>query len=72
MRIPTVGSPAVTFCGSEGCLGQITVRGPGEKVAKSFSASGGRLHVTRGSMDISAIWTIRGLSCGLPLARKIL
>lgn len=67
----TVSRPAEVTEGMQSAFGKIMVNGPGQKCrAKSRADSG----ISRAALErawTSWIWTIKGLSCGRPLASKI-
>ena len=72
-RIATVSSPAETSFGITSDFFIIIVSGPGQNASASFFAVSG-IFVTRLSLSISEksqMWTISGLSPGLPFALKI-
>ncbi len=67
-RTATVSRPPVVSLGTRAALGRIMVRGPGQKASPSRLAASGTLSATRPMSAHLQIWTIRGLSEGLPLA----
>ena len=70
-RMPTVSSPAETSSGMQAALGKMMVNGPGQNASASLRALSGTIRASVESCSLSAMCTIRGLSCGRPLARKI-
>ena len=64
--------PIVVASGTMGFRFRIMVRGPGQNFRASVYASGGTSSQYRGSHWGPGIWMMRGLSCGRPLASKIL
>ena len=71
IRIATVSNPPVALSGTVGFFGNTTVILPGIKASIIFFASGGTDDASNKTSFLSAIWAMRGLSCGLPLATKI-
>lgn len=66
-RNPTVGNPAVTMPGMEGCLGTTIVRGPGQNARASFSAFSGHTAASARAAAASFTCTMSGLDAGRPL-----
>ena len=66
--IATVSSPPVVSFGTISFLLNIIVIGPGQNLSISFSAIGGISEASSATSARSAMWTIRGLSDGLPFA----
>ena len=67
----TVSRPAVTESGTRADFFRTRVRGPGQNASASFLAAGGTSRARASRSHREAIWTMRGLSPGLPLAAKI-
>ncbi len=70
-RIATVSSPALTSSGIKSLFGNIIVKGPGQNFSAHFFAESGMFLTSGGSIEISLICTISGLSCGRPLAANM-
>ena len=71
MRIATVSRPVVTRSGTLSDFFNTNVKGPGQKRAASFSASGGTSLASLYRSSIFSICTIRGSSSGRFLASKM-
>ena len=69
--IATVPSPPVIDSGTMSDFFNIIVRGPGQNLSASLTASSGTSLASLYTASISAIWTISGLSDGLPFAAYI-
>ena len=70
-RTATVSRPAVTTSGILSDFGTMRVIGPGQKASIKAWAIGESPFVSASISSFSAIWRIRGLSAGRPLAAKI-
>ena len=68
MRMPTVSSPPVMLSGTAAVRFMMSVIGPGQNAASSFSAISGTSAAMVSSMERSAIWRMSGLSEGRPFA----
>ena len=71
-RIATVESPALTSSGIISDFGITIVSGPGQNFSASFFALSENSATSISICLISEIWTISGLSIGLPFALNIL
>ncbi|MBP2001833.1 hypothetical protein J2Z69_002889 [Paenibacillus shirakamiensis] len=72
MRTATVDSPAVTLGDTApGRTGSTKVKGPGQKASIRRLAVSWTSSTRSFSCDRSEMWTMRGLSEGLPFATKI-
>ena len=67
----TVSKPPVVPYGTHSAFGKIMVKGPGQNRSASSSAASGISLTIPPRSAISAIWRIRGLSEGRPLASYI-
>ena len=63
-----MSSPPVVSRGTASAFGSIMVRGPGQKASAILTASSGNLRTILWMSRKRQMWTIRGLSEGLPLA----
>ena len=67
----TVSSPPVVVCGTTSFLLSMMVSGPGQNASMSFFVSSLTVSASSYTLDVSAIWTMSGLSDGRPFAAYI-